>query len=208
MGDIAHEKVSDDQRDTIFGVMCAASWHTFIILTKRPKALLRWYNDTDILGEGDFYPNVWIGVSISTQEDADQLIPFLLQIPAAVRIVSVEPMLGEINLRGGTYDLDWLNGWCVETEGEYDRRDGYFYRVPIQAQTEKIDGVIIGCESGPKRRPCKIERIENLIGQCVDTGTPVFVKQAEIDGKVVSMPRIMDRTWDQLPNQASPNHPG
>jgi len=187
MGDIAHEKVSDDQRDTIFGVMCAASWHTFVVLTKRPDELLRWYNSTDILGAGDFYPNIWVGVSISTQEDANRLIPVLLQIPAAVRIVSAEPCLGNINLG--------LRAYAVSRHSHSVRRSF-------------IRGIIIGCESGPKRRPCKIEWIENLVGQCIDAKVSAFVKQAEIDGKVVSMPKIMGRVWDQLPNQTSPDHPG
>jgi len=109
--------------------------------------------------------NLWLGVSISTQVDADNLIPILLKIPAAARFVSVEPMLGPVDLK----------------------------------QYLSLNWVVIGSESGPNRRPCKIEWIENLVKQCIYAKIPIFVKKAEINGKFVSMPKIMGRVWDQFP---------
>ena len=46
--------------------------------------------------------------------------------------------------------------------------------------------VVVGCESGPKRRPCKIEWIEDIVSQCRNRNIPVFVKQLDIDGKCVT----------------------
>ena len=48
------------------------------------------------------------------------------------------------------------------------------------------DWVVVGCESGPKRRPCKIEWVESIVEQCLTAGVPVFVKQLDIDGKCVT----------------------
>lgn len=48
----------------------------------------------------------------------------------------------------------------------------------------EIDWVIVGCESGAYRRPCKIEWVESIVDQCRAAGVPVFVKQLDIDGKV------------------------
>ena len=57
----------------------------------------------------------------------------------------------------------------------------------------------MGCESGKKRRKTELKWIEDIVQQCVDAGVPVFVKQAEIDGKIVSMPKILGRVWGQYP---------
>ena len=170
MGDLWHKDVTLEQRDMIYSTISLCPQHTFIILTKRPENVMSWWLANN--------KNVWLGVSISTQEDADKLVPVLLQIPAAVRIVSVEPMLGPV-------DID-TRKMCPTSE--------------CFAPPPKIDWVIIGCESGPKRRPCKLEWIESLVKQCSKAGVPVFCKQAEINGKVVSMPKILGRTWDQLPD--------
>lgn len=72
--------------------------HTFIILTKRP----------DMIAQYDWnLPNIWLGVSVSTQADADLKIPQLLKIPAGKHIVSVEPIQERINLS------QWPLGWIL-----------------------------------------------------------------------------------------------
>jgi len=58
-----------------------------------------------------------------------------------------------------------------------------FYKNAID-KSKRFEWVIVGCESGPKRRPCPIEWIENIVKQCQDAGVSVFVKQIEINGKV------------------------
>ncbi|MHB1420745.1 MAG: DUF5131 family protein [Bacillota bacterium] len=79
--------------------------HTFLILTKRPERMLEFYNWLqDRPKNGDMSvefarPHIWLGVTAETQEMADLRIPILLQIPAAVRFVSVEPMIGPVDLR-------------------------------------------------------------------------------------------------------------
>lgn len=90
-----------------------AKQHTFLVLTKRPKrmaeflSLLSWYtHDREVepaeavLGTGGKYtlPNVWIGITVENQSRVEERIPILLQIPAAVRFISVEPMLGPVDL--------------------------------------------------------------------------------------------------------------
>ena len=57
---------------------------------------------------------------------------------------------------------------------------GPVYDLPLIS----IDWVIVGAESGPDRRPCKIKWVRDIVKQCKDTGVPVFVKQLHIDGKV------------------------
>lgn len=144
--------------DKVMDIINICRQHTFQILTKRPKRTLEYINRIEPFR---WHSNIWLGVTAENQEQADKRIPILLQIPAAVRFVSVEPMLGLIQLPKPIMPLS------------YDE-PGLPY----------IDWVIIGCESGPKRRPCKIEWVRDLVNQCESAGVAVFVKQLDINGKV------------------------
>jgi protein gp37 len=95
-------------------------------------------------------PNVWIGTSIANQPDADRNIRHLLRIPAAVRFVSAEPLLGPV---------------------DFDAVD------PGRSFYPTLDWVIVGGESGPGARPCNVEWIRSIVAQCRAADVPVFVKQ-------------------------------
>ena len=102
MGDLFYEGVGFDQIHRIFDVMWRAERHTFLVLTKRPERMFEFMTQKGITGMyGNEWPlrNVWLGVTAENQARADERIPILLQIPAAVRFVSVEPMLGPVDLR-------------------------------------------------------------------------------------------------------------
>lgn len=66
-----------------------------------------------------------------------------------------------------------------------------------------IDWLICGCESGPGRRPTDPDWIRALRDQCVNAGVPFFLKQMEVDGKLVKMPELDGRVWDQMPTVSS-----
>jgi protein gp37 len=112
-------------------------------------------------------PNVFLGTSVEDQATADARIPHLLKVPAAVRFLSVEPLLGPIDFRA-VPGLNKLPAVHMQ-EG----------RGPAG-----IDWVIVGCESGHHRRPCKPEWVESIVHQCRTAGVSCFVKQLEIDGVV------------------------
>lgn len=97
-------------------------------------------------------PNVHIGISIEDQKRADERLPELLRIPAAVRFVSFEPALGPVN---------WLP-WVRKFPGRME---------------PPLDWLIIGGESGPSARPFDIAWARNTIEQCKAAGVPVFMKQ-------------------------------
>lgn len=125
MSDLFHEKLSDADIDRVFAVMLRAPQHTFQILTKRPERV-RVYMDASFvpggilvtLGEhmcdahvdSQTWPprNVWLGTSVENQAVAQTRIPELLMTKAAVRFLSVEPLLGRINLRPWLHGLQWL----------------------------------------------------------------------------------------------------
>lgn len=112
-------------------------------------------------------PNVWLGVSVEDQEMADKRIPELLATPAAVRLISAEPLLGALNIRHG----------LPLTENErhlltHDASKAYDSR-------PSLDWVIAGCESGNGSRPCEVDWLRSLRDQCRAAGVPFFLKQAE-----------------------------
>jgi protein gp37 len=102
-------------------------------------------------------PNVWLGTSVEDQVRADERIPHLLRCPAAVRFLSCEPLLGEVNLW-------WLNA--------FDEGWG-----PAGAPRERIDWVIVGGESGKDARSCDVAWVRSIVAQCKAAGVPCFVKQ-------------------------------
>jgi protein gp37 len=123
-------------------------------------------------------PNVWLGYSASNQHDLEAGIEDLLATPAAVRFLSLEPLVGPVKLsiQGGArapHSGDW--------------------------KAPNIDWVIVGAESGPGHRGCDHNWIANLTGQCEAAGVPCFVKQEWLDGKLVKMPMVRGRTWAQFP---------
>ena len=155
MTDLFHENMPDWFIERVFTEMAVAGRHTFQVLTKRAERMRR--NRLGLFART--LPNVWLGVTAENQQTADERIPYLLRTPAAaVRFVSVEPMLGPLKIH--RYALGGL------------------------ITTDPLSQVIIGCESGPKRRPCNIEWVRGLVQQCQSTGVPVFVKQLDIDGRV------------------------
>ncbi len=105
MSDLFHEDVPFEFVEQVWDTMfnCGAVTfdgcprHTFMILTKRPSRMLEfthWLRD-DRLREPR-YRNVWLGVSVEDQATADERTPYLRRCPAALRFLSVEPMLGPI----------------------------------------------------------------------------------------------------------------
>jgi protein gp37 len=104
------------------------------------------------------WPNVWIGATICNQAEADRDIPKLLAVPARVRFLSIEPMLGPI-------DLDrWIN--------PVSQVFGTLHQPPFA-----LSLVIIGGESGPHAREFDIKWPKSIVSQCTVAGIPPFVKQ-------------------------------
>lgn len=116
MGDLFHKDVPFQEILTIFDIMHQCPQHTFMILTKRPQRMLEFCSKYGLMpdrlgltGSGQTWPeNVWCGVSAENQERANERIPVLLQIPSPIKFVSIEPMLGPIDLSTQLNYLDWV----------------------------------------------------------------------------------------------------
>lgn len=164
MADLFHDDVSFEFTHEIWDVMKSCPQHTFLVLTKRPEkmkeALERIYSLQRFGWAKGFWNHVWLGVTAENQEQADKRIPILLQISAAKRFVSVEPMLSEVKI------LNYL-GEEVKWNCHGDE---------ISRRTS-LDWVICGGESGPGARPMHPDWARSLRDQCKSAGVPFFFKQ-------------------------------
>lgn len=155
----------------------------WLLLTKRPEQIA--YR-TLKAGFNNFPTNVWLGVSVENQEQADKRIPLLLSIPARVRFLSVEPLLGPVNL------TPFVNRKIHSIRCEKCLGPGMNGGEACKCQW--VDWVIVGGESGPNRRDCGIEPLLSVVQQCTNAGVPVFVKQ-DCALKPGQQGRIPDDIW-------------
>lgn len=252
MSDLFHEDVNNHDIAEIFAVMALAPRHTFQVLTKRPARMREIVNDPifyeavlcsvkereesfsgptavytgylrDKEGEMEWpLRNVHLGVSVEDQSAADERIPELLSTEAAVRFLSVEPLLGPVDLR--------------KTFAVYCYCGEHYYPPCAQGRcpnAPRVHWVIVGGESGPGSRPMHPSWVRSLRDECKSAGVPFFFKQwgawgaaSEIDifdpvmgtnvksrryhalpegggmlriGKKKSGRELDGRTWDEMP---------
>ncbi len=160
-------------RKRLFGMVTQTPNLIYLLLTKRPENIRRMAPKGWLAAWPE---NVWVGTSVEDQETADRRIPELLRVPAPIRFLSVEPLLGPVDLQrvrvkdrrdGVSSGFDALNGclwWCSD-QGEYANDHAV------------IHWVIIGGESGRGARPFYIEWAMSMLDQCREAGVPAFLKQ-------------------------------
>ncbi len=152
MSDLFHEEVPFEFIDRVFATMAACPRHTFQVLTKRPERMLAYCEqryeqlaaEPDALGAVAAvpWPNVWLGVSVENRRWVSR-VEVLRDVPAAVRFVSAEPLLGSLTGLDLT-DVDWL---------------------------------IVGGESGHRRRPVCVEWVRELRDMARGADVAFFFKQ-------------------------------
>ena len=163
MGDLFHEAISDKDIFNVFSVMMHSPHHTFIVLTKRPKRMRKFMlevpppcSGTPSCEHATAYciakwplPNVVLMVTVENQPRADERIPVLLDTPAAVRGVSIEPCLSPVNLYLPEKDLD----------------------------PPAISWTIVGAETGPGARYMDPAWARSIRDQCSLARIPFFFKR-------------------------------
>ena len=148
MSDLFHKDVPDSFIHNVMGKMLAKPQHIFIILTKRPDRMKLFIEYFPYFGG---LKNVIYGVSVEDQATADERIPILLSTKVNNRIVSIEPMIGAVNL------VQFNQSSIIGLTG--------------------LGWVIVGGESGPGARPMKPEWAEAIQFDCAEYGVPFFFKQ-------------------------------
>lgn len=159
LADVFDNEVPQEWRDDLFFLIHGTPNLTWLLLTKRignVGNMLPVPFDFDRL-----YPNVWLGATIVTQEEADRDIPKLLAVPVAKRFLSIEPMLGPVDV------FSEQTGELLHTSGnEFD--PGH------------IDWIIVGGESdqpGMRARQFNLDWARSIVAQCSAAGVACFVKQ-------------------------------
>jgi len=153
MSDTFHKNVTDDFIGEIYNVMYECSQHIFLVLTKRADRMadfVKMYGLNTMV-------NIYHGVTVCNQQEADEKIPHLLKVPGK-RFLSIEPMLGAISLAGidaGVY-RSWLD---------------------TKAWVCGIHQVLLGGESGKNARPIHPDWVRGVRDQCSTAGVPFMFKQ-------------------------------
>jgi protein gp37 len=152
---------ADAWRDEAWEVIRQRPGLVFQILTKRPERIEA-HLPADWNGG---WPNVWLGVTVEDQQRAEERLPALWRVPAAVRFVSIEPLLGPVDLRTVKAPLD-----------TYPLVVDYLHVEP-DGTPGGLDWVITGGESGAHARPMAAAWLRSLRDQCISAGVPHLFKQ-------------------------------
>ncbi|HLF10637.1 MAG TPA: DUF5131 family protein [Gammaproteobacteria bacterium] len=173
MADVFDKEAPPGARERLWDLIRATPELDWLLLTKRIGNVRRMLPDAwRTRGMPD---NVWLGITVVNQDEADRDIPKLLAIRARVRFLSIEPMLGPIDLAGKfqhcpVHDFD--GGFCVQDCGNW----------------QWIGWTIVGGESGARARPMAADWCWSLLEQCTAAEVPYFFKQ----GSAANWPSFKD----------------
>ena len=217
MSDLFHSEATREFQAEVFAVMAAATQHTFQVLTKRPGVMASVLSSDEFVRMvNDAYyrldlkdpdpeqawplPNVHVGTSVEDQERTFR-IDALLRTPAAVRFLSMEPLLGPTSIARWIDPERECNCRVPAMEGAGQHASG----CRCFSQPE-VGWVIVGGESGPGARPMDADWVRKLRDECVAAGVPFHFKQWGSHGPdgtpmhKKAAGRVLDgRTWDEAP---------
>lgn len=203
MSDLFHPQVTTEFIAKVFAVMALTPRHTYKILTKRPQRMPALLGDVtwqelvsdevaalaakvgvpvsedlpSILDRP--LPNVWIGVSVEDQHQADRRIPDLLDSRVAVRWISAEPLLDQVEVMRYLVP-DSIACWAPRHVPDQAQKRALAEMLRAAARTlgsGLLDWVVVGGESGPGARPMNLDWARRLRADCELAGVPFFFKQ-------------------------------
>lgn len=218
----------NDVRSRLFAMIDATPNLDWLLLTKRPENIARMMPEPICplcKGKGGWETgphsgyclcrvrkvirhNVWIGTSAENQEMFDKRVPHLLKVPAVVRFLSCEPLLGPIAMEKITLRANGQN----PNELSNDLGDWVSPLTGVFSDSPLINWVIAGGESGNKARDCNIEWVRSIVKQCKAAGTSVFVKQLGerlnvANDSGMEWPHYGDE-WETIPENYMPRFQG
>ena len=177
LADVFDNAVDPQWRADLFSLIQQTPNLDWLLLTKRignvrgMLAELAHSNDPDLsLLDMMPLPNVWIGATIVNQAEADRDIPKLLDVPAAKRFLSMEPLLGPVDLTSLRPQLFAAKANALSGVWKWDGG-------PRTTESPPLDWVIVGGESGPGARPMSPGWARSLRDQCEAAGVPFLFKQ-------------------------------
>lgn len=187
MADVFDNEVAPEWRADLWRLIRSTPGLDWLVLTKRVG------NVEKMLPAdwGGGYPNVWLLITVVNQAEAERDIPKLLEIPAAVRGLSIEPQIESI-------DLTNLHP-PSQPEARLDALSGLAgFKMPVAA-VPCLDWVICGAESGPHARPFNEDWARTLRDQCQEAGAAFFYKQIIVGRLKIETPELDGRVWAEFP---------
>ena len=179
--DLFHAHIPEEWLQEIWDIMLATPQHTYQVLTKRPGRMAWWAS------RHGWPDHIWAGTSVESRKYLPRL-DVLARVPAKVRFVSCEPLLGPlptlIRYLRNDHNTDWIDG---------------------QGHGAILQWTICGGESGSGHRPMQTKWVKDIADQCASAGVPLFVKQASglHPGRQGELP---DSLWvmKQMPGEKLP----
>lgn len=171
MADVFDNQVDPAWRQDLWELIHRTPHLDWLLLTKRPQNIASMLPMPGVSLDAAMWPwpNVWLGTTVENQAEADRRIPHLLQVPARVRFLSCEPLLGPV-------DLTRIDP--VIFDARINALTGVWHWGTGQRRRESaIHWVICGGESGPGARPMHPDWARSLRDQCAAAGVPFFFKQ-------------------------------
>jgi protein gp37 len=161
-----HRSVLPVWRSSLWRLIAETPNLDWLLLTKRPQNIARMLPDGLVAPAwGNGWRNVWLGTTVENQAEADRRIPHLLAVPAVLRFLSCEPLLGPV-------DLTWRG-----MPGQMDALAGYIPPDVTDHTPRGLDWIIAGGESGPGARPMHPDWARSLRDQCAAARVPFLFKQ-------------------------------
>lgn len=181
LADVFDNEVPDQWRMDLFALIAKTSHLDWMLLTKR-IGNARPYLQRDGLAHDLVGERVWLGATICHQAEADRDIPKLLATPAAKRFVSMEPLLGPVDLERIRVDTGpTLGRWIDALRGHtWDESVYAGGGAPLHSDPpdiDRLDWVIVGGESGPQARPMRPQWARDVRDQCATADVPFLFKQ-------------------------------
>jgi protein gp37 len=169
LADVFDNGVSYEWRERLWRLILDTPHLDWLLLTKRLG------NAEQMLPLKGTPKNIWLGISIVNQQEADRDIPKLLATEANVRVLSMEPLLGPVTL----FDMPEgvFRGPAVVIDGGMNPSTPDFQAEGYDCSYPGIDWVIVGGESGPDAGPMHPDWARSLRDQCQEAGVPFFFKQ-------------------------------
>ena len=163
LADVFDNEIPTEWRMDLFLLIAKTPHLDWLLVTKR-------IGNVNAMSTGDglmfdmIAQRVWLGATICNQVEADRDIPKLLQIPAKIHWLSMEPLLGAIDIERyllSSFDKAAHNAQMLGTE----------------CRADKLDWIVVGGESGSKARPMHPNWTRSLRDQCAEAGVPFMFKQ-------------------------------
>lgn len=210
MSDLFHESLSFSDIARVFAVMQLAQRHTFQVLTKRPERMADWFEwlmsdegrgvwlkhvvstpDGEHEGWSVAWPfrNIELGTTTENQATFDARVPHLLRVPARVRFLSMEPLIGPIDASA------FLSPGCEECpagDPDCEAPDDGEWHCHDACEPPGLHWFIVGGESGPGARPCDVAWVQGIVEQGAAYGVPVFVKQLGAHPTIADVDHMAD----------------